>query len=197
MEQIKDLIEKIKKEGITAAEDKAHQIEEAAKKSAEDIIAKAHKKADKIISEAKEKDALAQQAAKSSLKQVSRDLLISLKREIDNMLNRVIAANMRKALTPDELSKIISALVEKQDIKDMSKIEIMTGNADFNKLEGLFSNLKNEIKKGITLKPSEDILGWFIISYDAGKSHFDFTVDGLAEYIGTYLRPKLAEILKG
>ncbi len=197
MEQIKDLIDKIKEEGIKAAGDKAHQIEEAAKKSAEDIIAKAHKKADKIISEAKEKDALAQQAAKSSLKQVSRDLLISLKREIDNMLNRVIAANMRKALTPDELSKIISALVEKQDIKDMNKIEIMAGNADFNKLEGLFSNLKNEIKKGITLKPSEDILGGFIISYDAGKSHFDFTVDGLAEYIGTYLRPKLAEILKG
>ena len=46
------------------------------------------------------------------------------------------------------------------------------------------------------LKPAEDILGGFTISFDSGKSQFDFTDQALAEYIGQYLKPKLEEILQ-
>ena len=67
---------------------------------------------------------------------------------------------------------------------------------DQEKIEkGLLAELKEEVKKGITLKPSEDIAGGFIISYDAGKSHFDFTDKALAEYFSLYLKPKIGQML--
>jgi len=61
--------------------------------------------------------------------------------------------------------------------------------------EGFLSELKDAVKKGIVLKPSEDILGGLTISYDAGRSLFDFTDKALTEYITSYLRPKLKEVL--
>ena len=35
-----------------------------------------------------------------------------------------------------------------------------------------------------------------MVSYDQGKSHFDFSVTRLSENISAQLNPKLAEILK-
>jgi len=52
------------------------------------------------------------------------------------------------------------------------------------------------VKSGIVLKPSEQISGGFLISFDRGRSAYDFTDQGLAEYIGGYLKPKLNRILQ-
>ncbi|PIW68507.1 MAG: V-type ATP synthase subunit E, partial [Candidatus Omnitrophica bacterium CG12_big_fil_rev_8_21_14_0_65_42_8] len=54
-----------------------------------------------------------------------------------------------------------------------------------------------EAKKGIVVRASDEISVGFTISFDAGKSQYDFTDKALAEYIGVYLKPKLSEILKG
>jgi hypothetical protein len=38
--------------------------------------------------------------------------------------------------------------------------------------------------------------GGFTISFDSGRSCYDFTDRALAAYIGTYLKPKLNQILQ-
>jgi vacuolar-type H+-ATPase subunit E/Vma4 len=55
--------------------------------------------------------------------------------------------------------------------------------------------LGDEIKKGLTLKPLGEISGGFTISYDGGKSHYDFTDKGIAEYLSACLNPELSAIL--
>jgi vacuolar-type H+-ATPase subunit E/Vma4 len=57
--------------------------------------------------------------------------------------------------------------------------------------------LKQEMEREILLKPGDGIRGGFTISYDNGKSSYDFTDKALADYIGTYLKPKLNTILRG
>ncbi len=195
-DDIKNLIEKIQKEGIKAAEDKARDIQEEAKLCASEIIEKAKKEAERIILEAKDNAAKTQESTRTSLKQAGRDLFISVKREVNNMLNKLIVASVRQSLAPEELSKIITMLIKDHKGKDKEGIIISLKKEDIEKLEKCFLNeLKGEIKKGIVLKPSEDIQGGFIISYDGGKSHFDFTDKALAEYIGSYIKPKVGEIL--
>jgi V/A-type H+-transporting ATPase subunit E len=194
-EDIKNLIEKIQEEGVKVAEDKARGIEEQARRQAQGIIKKANSEAERIIVQAQDRVAKMEESANASLKQVGRDLLLSLKKEINEMLDRIIRLHVHESLNIDELIKIISTLIKEN--KGREDIMISLNKDDFQKLEkGIFNELREEIKKGVTLKPSEDILGGFIISYDAGKSHFDFTDKALAEYIGSYLRPKLAELLK-
>ena len=87
-------------------------------------------------------------------------------------------------------------------IKDYAQAEkeglvITLPKADRENLEQyLFSRLKEEVKKGITLKTNDDIQAGFLISYDAGKSYYDFTGQSLLDYISAQIKPKLAELFK-
>jgi V/A-type H+-transporting ATPase subunit E len=196
-EDIKGLIEKIQQEGIKAAEEKARDIETAAKRRAEEIIANAEKEAEKLTAEARRRVAKMEASGEDSLKQAARDTLLALRKEINAMLEKLIVSGVGAALKPDELTKIITALIKGASGKDKGEIIISLGEADRKKIKSLFlSKLKDEVKKGITLRPSEDIRGGFTISYDRGRSHYDFTDKGLAEYLSAYLKPKLAALLK-
>ncbi|MDP3143313.1 MAG: V-type ATP synthase subunit E family protein [Candidatus Omnitrophota bacterium] len=196
-EDIKNLIEKIQQEGIQAAEEKAREIEVEARSRAKEILEEAQAEAEDLISQAKEKNARKEESTQETLKQAGRDLLISLKKEINAILEKLIVSRVGEALKPEELIKIITALVKDYKGQEKGQVIISLKKEDLEKLENGFSaELKEQVKKGITLKPSEEILGGLIISFDAGKSHFDFTDQALAEYIGTYLKPKLKGILK-
>lgn len=197
-EEIRDLIEKIQQEGVKVAQDKAKAIEEEAMGKAQVIIEQAKKEAERIIDQAKQEQAKMLEAGGVSLQQAGRDLLLSVKREINAMLDNLITLRIRQALEPEELAKIITTLIKGYGSKDKQGIEFLLNKEDLEKLEkGFLNAIKEQTQKGIVLKPSEDISGGFIISYDAGKSHFDFTDKALAEYIGSYLKPKLQSILIG
>lgn len=193
-EEIKDLIEKIQQEGVFAAENKAKAIEDEAKSKAREIIEKAKNDARKLIEDAQNKISRMEENTKSQLKQAGRDLLLNLKDEINIILNKLIIRNTRESLKPGEVVKIITMLIK--DYASQKNITISLNNDDYKMMEqGFLDELGEEIKKGVTLKPSEDIAAGFIISYDQGKSFFDFSDKALAEYISLYLKPKLSEIL--
>ncbi len=194
-DDIRNLIEKIQQEGIKVAEGKAQEIESQARRQAEEIIKKAKAEAQKQISDAQEQIARAEETSKVLLKQAGRDLILGLKKEINAILDKVIVSAVQQALSPQELTKILTALIK--NYSDKGEIVVSLSKEDLEKLEkGLLTVLTQEAKKGITLRPSEDIQAGFIISYDAGKSHYDFTDAALAEYIGSLLKPKLKEILQ-
>jgi len=196
-EEIKELIEKIRSEGVRAGEDKAKAIELDAVKKARQIIADAEAEAKRILSEARESILRSEESAKSSLKQAARDCIIGLKKEMLAALNKITLSHVRKSLTIEETGKLIAHLLKECKAKDRGDVIVSLKKEDTERLAGVFmSELSEELKKNLVLKPSEDIHGGFTISYDHGKSYYDFTDKALAEYIGLYIRPKLSEILK-
>jgi len=196
-EEIKDLIEKIQQEGIKAAEDKAREIENQARLKAEEMVKKAKAEAEKLISVALEQIAKTQESSQVLLKQAGRDMILSLRKEINAMLDRLIISAAKEALKPQELAKIISSLVKHYNEEAKTNIVVSLNQNDLVKLEeGLLSELGRDAKKDITLRGEDDILAGFMISFDSGKSQFDFTDQALSEYIGSYLKPKLKEILE-
>lgn len=196
-EQIKDLIEKIQQEGIAAAEAKAKEIETEAKAQAEEIIQKAKKQAQELIENAQTNTAKIQQNTNSLLIQAARDLLLNLKKEINDILHRIIINQIQAVLSPEDLVKIITMLIKDCAQKQTGEIIVCLSSHDLEKLEKNFRDkISSSIKNGIVLRPSEDISAGFTISYDEGMSFFDFSDKALAEYISLYLKPKLAEILK-
>ena len=196
-EELKELLEKIQEEGVKAAENKAKSIEEKATKEAESILAKARKDAEKIISESAQKIARMEKSTKDSLKQAGRDVILGLRKEINSLLDKIITSRIDQALTPTELVSIIKLIAKESKGNEKQEITVSLNKKNLEIIEkSLLKELKEETKKGITLKPSEEIRGGFIISYDKGKSYYDFTDTALTEYIGSYIKPKLAEILK-
>jgi len=196
-EEIRDLIEKINQEGIKAAEEKAHNIEAAAQQRADDILAHARRESEEIIADAKDRIRRDDEKGKILLNQAGRDLLLSLRKEINDMLGRIMVSEIQQALTPEALFELLSDVVRNYSAGEISDIIVLLNKKDLDLLEQNFLyKLKEETKKKIILTPSEEISGGFTISFDSGKSCYDFTDKALAEYIGKYLKPKLNQILQ-
>jgi vacuolar-type H+-ATPase subunit E/Vma4 len=122
---------------------------------------------------------------------------LSLRKEIEEMLERLIQAKVAHALTPSEMDKLLHELIKKFAGSGKEEIVAWFKKEDGEKMEKEFlAGLKEETRRGIILKSSQDISAGFIISFDAGRSHFDFTDKALAAYLGTLLRPQLREILE-
>ena len=196
-EELKELLEKIRREGIDAAEERAREIAAEARRSADEIIRSAEARASVIVSEAQARIAREESSGRQSLKQAARDTLISLHQEIASMLDKIVTMHVHKALGADELTKIILALVKDAGCGGREKTVISLKKEDLEKLEkALFGSLGAEAKKTVVLKHAAGIKGGFTISYDSGKSYYDFSDKALAEYITAYLRPELAKILE-
>lgn len=196
-QEIKDLIAKIQAEGIKIAEDKAREIEAKANAAAKEIILKANTQAEKIIALAQDQVDKASRSAEAALNQAGRDFLIILKSRINAMLDKLVAENIRQSLTPEELAKIILGLIKGALNKNMEEVVITVSPEDAKLLEKSFLNkLIEEGKSGIVLKSSDEISAGLRISFDSGKSHFDFSDRALAEYICANIKPELNRILK-
>ncbi|MDP2796541.1 MAG: hypothetical protein Q8N94_03420 [Methanoregula sp.] len=196
-EEIRDLIEKINQEGIRAAEEKAQNIEAAAKQRADDILAQAKIEAEEMIAAAKDRIFREDEKEKTLLAHAGRDLLLSLRTEINAMLGRIVVSELQQALTPEALSRLLLEVVRNYSAGESSDITVLLNKEDMETLEKNFMyKLREETKKKIILRPAEEISGGFTISFDSGKSCYDFTDKALAEYIGIYLKPKLNRILK-
>jgi len=196
-EEIRDLIEKINQEGIRAAEEKAQNIEAAAKQRADEILAQAKREAGEMIAAANGRIRREDEQGKTLLAQAGRDLLLSLRKEMNAMLGRIMVSDIQQALTPEALFTLVSDVVRNYSAGESSDITVFLRKEDVQVLENNFLNrLREETKNEIILRPAEEISGGFTISFDNGKSCFDFTDKALAEYIGTYVKPKLHQILK-
>ncbi len=195
-EELKGLIEKIRQEGVEAAKKKASEIEEEAKRTAEKIRAGARDDADTITSRAKSEAEKTEKRTRDTLEQAARDMLLTLRKTMGAMLDTVVHTHVRASLKPEEMRDVLAKMIGSARREDSSDITVSVSKEDMKKVEaGLFKALGEEAKKGITIRPSENIQGGFVISYDGGKSHFDFSEKALAEYIGTHLKPTLKKIL--
>ncbi len=198
-EELKELIARIQEEGVKAAEDKAKKIEGDARRRADEIISQAEKDSRLKLARAVDEIAKAESGSRTALKQAGRDLLLELRKEVCAVLDRIVLRETKKTLTPDEMVKIIGALIKETVSKSgLERVIISLNKEDLDKMEKAFlSGLSGELKKAITLAGSEEIGGGFTISYDSGRSYYDFTDKALAEYLSTRLKPQLAELLKG
>jgi len=197
-EELKSLIDKINEEAVLGAEAKAKSIEGEARAKAMQIIDNAKRESRDMIEEAKKEIAGIKTSAEASIKQSGRDLILSLRKEINAILDRIAKIHAANALTTEEMARIIASLVKNCRQNEKGGVEISLKKEDLEKIEKtLLAELHEESKKGITLKASDDIHAGFIISYDKGKSHYDFTDEAIAKYLSEYLRPKLKELLKG
>jgi V/A-type H+-transporting ATPase subunit E len=196
-EELKALIEKIQEEGVRAAQEKADAIIEEARKKADALMFAAKEESSQLLAQANTDVRRLTEVSEKSLQQAARNTLLSLKEEIERMLEKVIAVSIAEALSAEELAKMIADLIKHSADKDAGQIVVSLNKADQEKLEkALLAKLKAELRKSVTLKAQGDIRAGFTISFDSGKSCFDFTDRALAEYLGAFLKPKLAKIFQ-
>lgn len=197
-DQLQSLIDKIKKEGVASAETSAAQIIAEAEKKAAQIIADAKSQADGIVKEAKAESERLEKSSEDAIKQAGRNLLISFRDGITSEFKKIIEAETATAYSKELLEKLIPETVKTwADKSEVNNLSLLLSEKDLAALEaGLKSALKDEISKGLEIKPDKTLSNGFRIGLKDGSAFYDYSAESVAELFSAYLNPRVAAILK-
>lgn len=194
--QLKELIDRIKSEGIESADQQAQKIVQEAESKAKQIVSDAEKEADTIRQKAEEDAQRREHTGRESLKQAGRDLTISLEKSLQKLFDTVIYTESAAALKGDLLKDLVKQLVDHWD-EDVADIQLLVAEDQLKKIDkGLRDALSAKLAKGLELKPLEGVEAGFQVAYKDGSAYYNFTAEGVAEIVSEFLNPKLGAILK-
>ncbi len=194
--QVKELIDKIKNEGIISAENESRKIITDAKEKAAQMIKKAKEEADFHKQHAESEIKKSEVACREALKQASRDILIGLEKQITGQFEAVISESVGDTLSTDLTEKLILELVKAWSEKGEEGIQIVLSSSDAREFgDGLKVKLSKCFKEGVEIVPLPKISKGFRIGGSDGAL-YDFTREGIAEILAEALTPELAEILE-
>lgn len=196
--QLQELIAKIKKDGVASAEASAKVLIAEAEKKAAAIIEDANKKSDEIIKGAKAEAERFERAGTSAIEQAGRNLLISFRDSLVGQLNAFVQSETAAAYNKDTLKKLVPETVKAwAKNSDASGLSVLLSEKDAVALQGEFSAaLKDEIAKGLEIKPDKTLSAGFKIGVNNGAAYYDYSAEAVADLFAAYLNPKIAEILK-
>lgn len=196
--QLQELIDKIKKDGVAAAETSASEKIAAAEKEAAKIVANAKEEADKIIKQAKDETARMEKASEDAIAQASRNLLLTFRKSVENELAAIVSAETEKAYDAKLLGSLIPETVKEWAKKsDASDLSVILNEKDLKALESnLKTALKDKISEGLTLKADNSIGGGFRIGVKDGAAFYDYSAEAVADLFAAYLNPRVAAIMK-
>jgi len=194
--KLESLIAKIKQDGIEEAKKVSKDIVSKARAEAEAIIKQAKAKAGGIEGEAKALATKLKSNSQDSLKQASRDLVLTLKEELIVLFNRILKNKTGEALNTEFMAGLITKIIDKWSPGKNPAWEILVSEADKGKIEkALIASLRSQAKTIVEIKVSKAIDKGFRIGIKGEDLHYDFTDQSILEALGEFLNPSLRAIL--
>ncbi len=197
-EELQHLIERIRKEGVESGEKAAESLVAEAKQKAAAIVADAQKQAKDVVAKADKDAAAFAERGQATLRQAARDLLISIGGAVGDVVGGLVDAKVGAALTPDLMAKMLLKLAEAY-ARDggTSGIVAMLGEADAAAVKAAFAKeYQDKLAAGIQIESDKGIFQGFRVGAKGGQVFHDFTKEAIAESLGNFLRPELAQIVK-
>ena len=196
--QLQELIDRIKKDGVEAAETEAETILKEAKEKADKIIFDAQTQADKILLNTKNESERMIRSSEDAIRQAGRNLLISFRESVTRELNAIVGKEVTAVYSSDMFAQLVVNVVEcwanKPDAED---IAVILNSEDLKSLEEtLLAGLKDRMLKGVTLKANDNFDGGFRIAVNNGSAYYDYSAEAVVDMLSNYLSPKVTELLK-
>jgi V/A-type H+/Na+-transporting ATPase subunit E len=197
-EELQHLLDKIQKETILQAEQKANEIVSEAQKKAERIVKDAEEKAQSILQKAdREAKAFSERSVKT-LEQAGRDLLIKVGQGVENILSSLVFESVDKAMTDNVVKEMLVKMAETytSSAREQRRINLWISPSDEKTLVSFFADqYRKHLIQGVELKLDERIEKGFKVSFVDEEAYHDFTREAIAEELSKMLRPHLAEII--
>lgn len=196
--QLQELIDRIKKDGVSTAEKQAEAIVAEAEKKAKAIVADAQANADSIIKSAKAETERMEKASEDAITQASRNMILSFRESLVKELDGIVQAETVKAYSKDTLAKLVPDVV-KAWVKDNGAegLSVLLPSKDLDALTSdLTAALKEQISKGLEIKPDPTLNAGFRIGVNNGTAFYDYSAESLAELFSGYLNPRVAGLMK-
>lgn len=195
--QLQEIITKIHDEGVKGAEERAAKIVEAAEKQAKERIERARTEAEEMRKAAEQDAARTKAAGEAALKQASRDLLLSVRKEVERLFEAVQKEAVGEAMTAERMAEMIQSVVSSWAAGKGESLEILVAPGDRDALEAnLKGRLTEKLKSGYDVRPVRGINAGFRVGGGDSAAFFDFTDETIAELLAAYLNPRLSELMR-
>ena len=179
--QIQDLVSSIKKDGIDSANQEAAAILADARKQADAIVADAKVEADKLHGDARAEIEVFKSSAQLDAQQAKRDAVLAFRQEIQREYEKLLSADVGKALDQQALVKLIQAAVQGEDV---AAYTVEVGQVT----DGLRQELAQELKAGLEIRPSKKVGAGFRLAAKDGSGYFDCSEQEIAEMLMPFFR---------
>ncbi|WNY57249.1 V-type ATP synthase subunit E [Borreliella burgdorferi] len=194
--EVKDLINKIKKDGLEEAERASNNIILKAKREAEEIVARAEEAA-RVLKAKSEKEANDYKChALEASRQAIRDLIIGVEKNLKSLFENALKDNVTEVLSDNNfLAELIIKITDSWAKGE--KLVIQLNESDFSSLEQILRlKLGNKLKEGMELRPFRGISKGFKIQKKNIGLHYDFSAETIADILFDYLNPRFKEVIK-
>ena len=179
--QIQDLVSSIKKDGIDSANKEAAAIVAQAKEQANSIIAQAKAEAEKLRQDANAEIDVFKNSARLSAEQAKRDAVLAFRQEIQKEFEKILAADVCKALDQQTLATLIRAALQGEDV---SAYTVEVGQVT----DAIRQELAQELKNGLEIRPSKKVGAGFRLAAKDGSGYFDCSDQEIAEMLMPFFR---------
>ncbi len=194
--QLKELIERIKNDGVKDAEDNAARIISEAQQQATTIVKNAEEEARQIRTSAMSDAERAERSGAESLRQAARDLLLTVRESIEKIFDKIITAEVSRSLDQQLMTEAILAGVKCIKTDASGSIDVQIPESQYASLEpGLRGALAAEFAQGISIVPLKGLDAGFRISMKDGSAFYEFSNQELAAMLSRYLNPRLGKFL--
>ncbi|WNY66483.1 V-type ATP synthase subunit E [Borreliella lusitaniae] len=194
--EVKDLINKIKKDGLEEAERLSNDIILKAKKQAEEIVSKAEETARALKTKSEKEVNDYKCHAIEASRQAIRDLIIGVENSLKSIFENTLKDNVVEVFSDNNfLAELIIKITDSWAKEE--KLVIQLNESDFSSLEQILRlKLGNKLKEGIEIKPFKGISKGFKIQKKNIGLHYDFSVETIADILFDYLNPRFKEVVK-
>ncbi len=189
------LTDKIYREGLEKADQKAEEIIKEAERTKENILSEANAEAERIIAAAKKEAALEKRSTESEIKLKSKQLISDLKNEISQLLVlNVIDQNIRESFAdPKFLQKLILEITGYW--KSGAELELKLPDTLRGKVDAAFEKNITDQVENLTITFNGHLTNGFRISKKSDTYEIAFSEDDFVELFRPYLKEKAQKFL--
>jgi len=194
--ELKNIIDKIKAEGVDEAERQAADIKDRAEEAAKSALHEARDQKARILEEARKEAEKLKANGEEAIRQAARDVILGIREDMIRLFDSVVKQKISGELSPATVKEMLIKIAEGAAREKSFDIEVLLNDKDKAEMEkGLLKELEEKLKKGVTLKAAPHIENGFRIGEKGGNAYYDFTDEAIADAFRAYLNPKMLKLL--
>lgn len=195
--QLQELLDRIRRDGLEAAESQAAVLLLEAEERKKTLLAEAEREAASIREKARSDAAREEEAGRAALSRAARDLILSFRDQIGAVLNTVVAKDVSAAMSADILRDALPGVLKSLAAGGAEDLAVLLDPEILKKIQTAFdARLKNELLKGVELRPYSGLSAGFRVAEKNGAAFYDFSADAVAELFARNLNERLAGIVR-
>ncbi len=194
--QLKELIDTIHRDGVNKGRQESDELLKQAQAQADDIVAAAQAKADSLLVNARREQERMDQSGRESLKQASRDLMLQVRKQLEDIFSSLLKEKARETLSSDEAAAAIITMISNWSPERQDQIELLLPKKRFEAMSSsLRKSLAEKIAAGIEIKAAVELKSGFRVAEKDGQAYFDFSAESISDGLALFLNPVMAKIV--